>query len=358
MARTQNPQIREFILENVEALPKTIATATALKFSISRAGVGRYMARLVNEGLLTATGETRAREYRLKPLVYKSVRLERSAYWTENDIWREHILPLMKGVRQNVVDICQYGFTEMFNNVIDHSNSPDAIIVYEQTYGNISIRVIDHGVGIFDKIKSDFKLADARTALLELSKGKLTSDRKNHSGEGIYFTSRMFEKFSILSGLLYYSRVKKDGDDWLLETQDRDDPFKGTGVRMEIPPNADWTTKEVFERYQGENVYFRKTHVPLVLGQYPGEQLVSRSQAKRILTRFADFSEVILDFIGVAEIGQPFADEIFRVFKNEHPDIPLIAINTSEGVKKMISYVQAAGESTIGPSSPPDATIS
>jgi hypothetical protein len=45
---------------------------------------------------------------------------------------------------------------------------------------------MDHGVGIFEKIMKHFNLADAREALLELSKGKLTSDPRNHSGEGIF----------------------------------------------------------------------------------------------------------------------------------------------------------------------------
>ena len=81
---------------------------------------------------------------------------------------------------------------------------------------------------------------------------------------------------------------------------------------------------------------FRKTHVPIKLGNYPGEQLVSRSQAKRILTRFEEFSEVLLDFHGVEESGQAFADEIFRVFRNQHPDIKIIAVRAEPDVQNMI----------------------
>ena len=101
------------------------------------------------------------------------------------------------------------------------------------------------------------------------------------------------------------------------------------------------SSRDLFDQYQGDNLYFRKTHVPIFLGKYPGEQLVSRSQAKRILARFTDFSEVMLDFSGVSEIGQPFADEIFRVFKMDHPDVNLVVLGTSKNIEKMIQYVQS-----------------
>lgn len=115
-------------------------------------------------------------------------------------------------------------------------------------------------------------------------------------------------------------------------------------ITMSISTNANWTTREIYDRYQNEDIGFRKTHVPVKLGKYPGEQLVSRSQAKRVLSRFEKFSEVLLDFDGVPEIGQPFADEIFRVFKNSHPGVNVIAIRTSAAVASMIRQIQAMQE--------------
>ena len=271
--------------------------------------------------------------------------MERRDIQSEDTVWREKIRPLMVDVKPNIVDICQYGFTEMLNNVFDHSVSPDALLSYEQTYTKITIHVVDHGIGIFNKIKKDFNLADERTALLELSKGKLTSDRKRHSGEGIYFTSRMFDSFTILSYPLCYQRKRPDDDHddgWLVETSEPVKNIKGTVVKMEISPWVDRTTREVFEKYQGDDIYFRKTHVPVALGRYPGEQLVSRSQAKRILARFTDFAEVILDFKDVENIGQPFADEIFRVFQADHPGTPVYAVRANESIQQMIRHVKAS----------------
>jgi STAS-like domain of unknown function (DUF4325) len=342
MARQQNDEVREFILQKVEKNPSNVATMAAREFSLTRTTIARYVTRLVNEGLITAKGNTRGRLYALRELHTQTYTIDRNGFWNEDTVWREVISPLMRDVRSNVVDLFQYGFTEMLNNVLDHSHSPRAHVNFYRTYTTIRIAVLDDGIGIFNKIQADFNLEDARTALLELSKGKLTSDKKRHSGEGIYFTSRMFDHFSILSGHLYYARTRRDADDWMIETLDEKSNQSGTFITMTVRANADWTTRNVFDLHQGDDVSFRKTHVPVSLGRYPGEQMVSRSQAKRILSRFTDFAEVILDFKGVAEIGQPFADEIFRVFRNDHPEIPIYAVNTNPSIDKVIQHVKKA----------------
>lgn len=180
--------------------------------------------------------------------------------------------------------------------------------------------------------------------MLELSKGKLTSDKKRHSGEGIYFTSRMFSKFSINAGSLFYQRDLQDDDEWLIEVGDRSKRRKGTGIYFKIHTDATWSTDDIFTKYLGDDIGFRKTHVPVKLGLYLNDELVSRSQAKRMLTRFENFSEVLLDFDGVPTIGQAFADEIFRVFANEHTDLKILSTRTSAAVQKVIDHVVASGE--------------
>ena len=342
----QDPLVREYILRNVTDHPGDIAAMTADEFGLSRTAINRYTRRLIEEGLLVGTGNTRARRYALKNLVDIVFTLEGVTRLTDEDtVWRYRVLPNIYDLPKNIVDICQYGFTEILNNVIDHSLSDDAIISFKQNYCKIIIGIVDSGVGIFQKIQNDFDLADARSALLELSKGKLTSDKKRHSGEGIYFTSRMFDAFSLRSGNLSYSRERSDASEWLTETENIVEPIEGTVVFMEIPTDAGWTTREIFDKYQGENLRFRKTHVPVSLGNYPGEQLVSRSQAKRVLARFNQFSEIILDFENVDDIGQAFADEIFRVFRNAHPEIKIFTARTNKAVDNMIEYVSRSDNS-------------
>ena len=339
----QNPAVRDYILRNVENEVASLASSTAKEFDLSRTAVNRYVNRLIDEGLIEAAGNTNARRYSLKKIVNEVFSInDITRLSSEDTIWRFRVLPHIVNVPQNVVDVCHYGFTEIFNNVIDHSLSNTAVVSYVQTYTKITMMIIDKGVGIYQKIQNDFNLPDPRSALLELSKGKLTSDESHHAGQGIFFTSRMFDEFSIRSGDLFYARTRQDDDDWLIETGDIVQPLKGTFVQMKIRTNANWTTREVFNRYQGDDISFRKTHVPIKLGKYPGEQLVSRSQAKRVLARFDQFTEMMLDFEGVDDIGQPFADEIFRVFPLNHPNTALSVVNTNENVQKMIDYTYAS----------------
>ncbi|MBU6297233.1 MAG: DUF4325 domain-containing protein [Alphaproteobacteria bacterium] len=343
----QNPEIRDFILRTIPTHPVAIGSLAAEKFGLSRTAANRYLKRLEAEGFISADGKTSARRYALKPISEYSTTIDIAPGLYESDIWRLQVEPHLKNLPDNVERICQYGFTEMFNNVIDHSGSADAIVNCKQDYAEISMLVIDRGVGIFEKIQKDFRLPDPRSALLELSKGKLTSDKSKHSGEGIFFTSRMFNSFTILSGHLCYTRKMTEDRGWLLETEDRPDYHKkGTTVAMTLAANATWSPKDIFEKYQNEDWDFAKTHIPVTLGRYGQEELVSRSQAKRILARFDRFDEILLDFKGVEQIGQAFADEIFRVFAGGHPNVNIVAVNASDDVKKMIAHAKVANPSS------------
>lgn len=345
MARTsrQNTAAREFILRNVRAYPANLAAITAERYGLSRPAVAGYLRRLIDEGLIDATGATSDRRYKAHDLISVDFDVRLTAGLSEDAVWRGQLLPSIRDrLPENILNICEYSFTEMLNNSIDHSGSFNAHVTYRQTYADVTIEVIDYGIGIFHNIQNRFSLADPRQALLELSKGKLTSDPAHHTGHGIFFTSRMLDEFGIFSGNLYYKRTKQDDDDWCVEARDLKENVIGTFVHMMISTNADWTTREIFDKYQDDPVGFTKTHVPIALGKYPGEQLVSRSQAKRVLARVERFSEVLLDFQGVEDIGPAFADEIFRVFRNSHPDIRIVFVRGSEQINRMIRAAMAA----------------
>lgn len=117
---------------------------------------------------------------------------------------------------------------------------------------------------------------------------------------------------------------------------------KGTTVLMEIAVDTARTAKEVIDGFSGgpDDDAFAKTIVPVRLAKVGDETLVSRSQAKRLLQRVDRFRTVILDFEAVPRIGQAFADEIFRVFANEHPGVELTAVHAHPEVQQMIRRVQ------------------
>lgn len=329
-------EIRQFIVDHVGEHPSDIAQFTADFFQISRNAVtSRHLREMVDSGTLRAEGRTRARRYQLKPIAELSKSYPLSESFREHVPWSQDFGPLLKDVPSNVLEICHYGCTEMLNNAKDHSASESVQVDLRYTADAVDLRIVDEGVGIFRKIAEQMGLLSEQEAILELAKGKFTTDPAHHSGEGIFFTSRIFDLFSIFSHrLLFYHR--QPDDDWLIEVEDQD--LSGTSVRMWIALDSTREIKDVFDRFTAvpESYDFSKTRVPIRLAQFGNENLVSRSQARRILARLERFQEVMLDFEGVDFIGQAFADEIFRVFQNEHAEIRIVAVRTVPRVQGMI----------------------
>ncbi len=325
-------RLLELVFEKKTAFIKNLAD----EFGISRQMISRYLSSLVKEGLV-------AREGRGRGTIYRLVEIEHhysgpASKLDENRVWLSDIKPHLDRYElpPNVMDICHYGATEMLNNIPEHAAADKYYGVVSVNALSVTILVADDGIGIFKKLKEEFGLAEPREAIIELSKGKLTTDEQHHTGEGIFFTSRMMDSFSILSGNLFLATRR--GEDWLLESREQ---VAGTGIEMKINRSSDRTTEEVFEKYTSLDEFaFTKTVVPVALLAGEDMAVFSRSQAKRLVWRFERFKEIILDFRGVRTIGQAFADEVFRVFANSHPDISLSWVYANRWVERMIKRSQ------------------
>ena len=338
--RTRGEQIRQYILRNVEKHPGDIARIASERFDVTRQAINKHLKNLVEQGSLVEKGKTRSRVYRLAQLEKWAREYPLSGDLAEDVVWRADVRSQLGAMPENVSDIWHYGFTEMFNNAIDHSGGSRISVTLEKTAITTEMLLMDNGEGIFKKIQRELGLLDERHAVLELAKGKLTTDPDNHTGEGIFFTSRMFDKYDILSGGVYFSHEFSDDQDWILE---RERFSSGTAVWMRLDNHTSRTTKKIFDKFTAENNYgFTKTIVPVRLAQYGDDKLVSRSQAKRLLVRIDRFQTVIFDFEGVDSIGQAFADEVFRVFAVQHPAIELHYMNANSAVKRMILRVRSS----------------
>ncbi len=340
LGKTQKAtEVRFFLLESIKGGRLDYIPSATARFGITRQAIHRHLTHLVDHGYLVAEGSTRARRYSLGPKRwYLAIYDAHSA--DESTAYRHDFYFVFADLPKNIEEICHYGFTEIFNNAIDHSEGTEIIVNAERTESHITITIADNGEGIFLRIARLLRLPDPRESLLELSKGKLTTDPANHTGEGIFFTSRAFDKFFIVSGDLAFTHVDQDSNDFLLH---REKATAGTHVIMKISIDSTKSLKQIFDAYSSgpDDYHFDKTVVPVKLALYEGERLVSRSQAKRILNRVERFSRVVLDFEGADSIGQAFADEVFRVFKNAHPSIEVTHLNTSEEVLKMIRRAQS-----------------
>jgi hypothetical protein len=174
-------EIVEFILHNVDEHPGDVVRLARKQFGISRQMANLYVARLVADGRLEAWGKTRARRYALRCIVdsYHTIGLTDDT--AEDKVWHQYVAPHLEGLPRNVLKICEYGFTEMFNNVIEHSEADKARILVKVDAVKVRLVVFDYGIGIFNKLARDLGITDPRFALMELLKGKLTTARSHHN---------------------------------------------------------------------------------------------------------------------------------------------------------------------------------
>jgi len=322
--RKRGEEIREFILDNITE-NRNIAALTAERFSISLPAVYKHIDRLISENkLMKKDGQ-----FVLQALQHKyNYKIEKSI--SEDAVWEKDIKKHFSDAPRNIWNIWTYGFLEMFNNAIEHSKGEKIHVVISKNRDFTTMLISDDGIGIFNKIKTSFNLIDEEDALLELAKGKRTTDKTRHSGQGIYFTSKIFDEFIIYSkGLTFNSASEKNKRNF-------DIPKFSTLVYMQLTNNSSKILKDVFDEYSTEIPGdFDKTIIPVHLAN--NTDLVSRSQARRILSGLDLFKEVILDFTDIEYIGQAFADEIFRVFPNMNPGTKIQAQNANSETQYMIN---------------------
>lgn len=342
---TRQEEINNFIINNVEEHSNDIAKFTAQHFGISVQAVNSYIRKLLADNILISDGNTKARRYELRSDTYSFV-YELKPNISESNIWHNDIEKYMPQ-KPNVRHICSYGFTEIFNNAIDHSQGTQIGVDIIVNPVNTTMLIYDNGVGIFRNIKNKFNLLNEREAILELSKGKLTTNKQKHSGEGIFFTSRAFDDFFIMSYGITFAHSEEAGGEIDILVDDRPNTCNGTCVTMKIANDSNRVLTDVFDRFAGEDYGFDKTVIPIQLARYGDDNLLSRSQAKRVLARANLFKSILFDFKDVPSIGQAFADEIFRVFASEHPDIELMYGNANRDVENMIKRAKISNISNI-----------
>jgi anti-sigma regulatory factor (Ser/Thr protein kinase) len=332
----QNTKImRDFIINNVQSTPVALSNLVAEKFGISVQAALAHMKDLFEDGILSSEGNTRGKRYFLATKKYEYHYIKIAAL-SESSVWARDVSKHFSDVPENVRKIWDYVFSEIFNNAIDHSNATNINIYIEQNILDTTLKICDNGIGIFNKIRKFLELPDNREVAIELAKGKFTTDKDNHTGEGLFFSSRAMDRFMILSYGASWSHDYEKSD-WVFD-ENFDTEYKGTCVEMRLSNTSDRKLADVFNKYG--NPDFDTTIIPVVLMTNSGEGLVSRSQARRVLARIENFKNVYFDFAGVTGIGQAFADEIFRVFKRRNRNINLHVVNANSDVQSMVTRAE------------------
>ena len=247
----------------------------------------------------------------------------------EDREWRRLTPLLALDTDSGAYKVARYAFTEMLNNAIDHSSATQ-VRVRVIDDGALVFHIADDGVGAYAHLARGLGLADAFEAVAELSKGKRTTAPEQHTGEGIFFTSKAVDVF----------RLEANGLAWVVDNKRHDQALGssavsvGTTVSLRIARDTETDLAAVFRRFTRDQEFVRTSPVVRLFGM--GVDFVSRSEAKRLLSGMEAFEEIVIDFAGVTSVGQAFVDEVFRVWPAAHPGKVIRPGNMSPEVTFMV----------------------
>lgn len=309
------------------------AMEVARRLRVSRQAATNHLRRLVAAGQLVKLGSTKAARYVLAELETFRMRA-RLRGLREEDVFDRAArqLHLRKRLSPFAFRIAQYAFTEMLNNAIDHSRAASVEVAVRCANAQFTFEVVDRGIGVFESVRRKFRLPDHFVAAEHLLKGKQSADPKRHSGQGIFFTSKIADRFVLESARLRLAVDNGVDDVFFEDISSR----RGTRVRFELTARSHKNLKELFDKYSNAEYEFDKTKITVHLSERQGLH-VSRSEAKRLLFGLEKFRRVLFDFKKVSSIGQGFADEIFRVYQATHPRVQIEAIHAAPSVQFMIT---------------------
>lgn len=334
---------KENILKYIIGKKETKISDLIQLTGFSRAYLNRILRDLIANKKIMRLGRTNQVRY----VLYNEKILQ-----TEDDIWRKQLQnhklnedEVFKDVKYNshffsdvpeqTVSILEYAFTEMLNNAIEHSGSHKITVEFKKDADIIQFIVGDFGIGVFNKMMKSRNLKDEHEAIQDLLKGKQTTAREFHSGEGIFFTSKVADIFSLLSEKTELIMDNTINDIFVRACGHK----KGTKVTFKININTKKKLSNIFKHFSSVEHGFTKTEIKVRLYTLD-TSFISRSQARRLLAGLNDFHEIILDFDKVEMIGQGFADEIFRTYLNSHPNKKIRYINANPEVEFMIKRVR------------------
>lgn len=332
--------IIQYILNCIYKKDKDFVKKTCNYFKIANSTVYNYLKELEKNDIIKKNSGENFRYTIISKKRYFSYKLK--DYLEEDRIFDKDIAPLFSDMNKNVFEAWRYAFTEMMNNAIEHSNAENIYCRVATNFVFNEIVIIDDGIGIFKNIQSYFKNKfnneiDLSECVSLLFAGKFTTASEGHSGEGIFFTSHIMDEFLIVSD---GKRFTRDNFSDMVENFaiPKTDINAKTMVGMRLFNSTKKTIKEVFDRFSDMESGFYKTHIPIA-HVFPNATPVSRSEARRLCSLFAEFKEVNLDFYGVEQLGQAFVHEIFVVWQKRNPEIKINVENANDNISNFIKRV-------------------
>lgn len=311
---------------------------------VERTGANRRAAQAALRKLADAHWLSRSGSVRQPvwaPGLLRQVARSYTLHGLQEDIpWQRDFAPNF-ALPRHVERMIRHGFTELLNNAIDHSGGSSVTVSLRQTPSHVQLLVSDDGCGVFDKICTAFDIADAQHAMLELSKGRLTSQPQAHTGRGLFFSSQLADVFDIHANNTAFQRRAWDGAGW---QAGRPLPRQGSSIYMAIALDSTRTLDQVLQAWStdGSGIEFDRTTVHLRLLAGPGQALDSRAQARRVAARLPSFKRAEISFEGVDDVGHGFTDELFRVFARARPEVELVPTHMTPRIAALVQSARAA----------------
>jgi len=327
------------ILELLREGPAS-STQVARRLGISRQAAHARLRALVEARRIVREGAARATRYRL-PEVVRWARHFSLEGLREDEVFRRMAgeVEAIGRLAGEPAGLVAYVVTELVNNAIDHSSGHELRVSTEQHGAVLAIEIEDDGVGAFAHVRERLGLPSDLAAIQEISKGKTTTDPERHTGERLFFASKVVDLSRLESGALAWIVDNRRGD---VAVASVEPPRQGTLAAVEIDLENVRSLSAVFAEYT-EDYAFTKTRTLIRLLAI-GVRFVSRSEARRLLHGLERFRKVVLDFRGVEGIGQGFADEVFRVWARAHPEAALVPVHMNEAVEFMVSRARRRAE--------------
>lgn len=340
MARSDLNAITQWITPLAVREGERLVPLLMERLGVTRRAAQGLLARLVGAQWLVRGGTLRRPAYR--PGTLRQVVQTYALEGLQEDLpWAHDFAPYF-ALRPNVARLAQHAFSELLNNAIDHSGGTHVTVSLRQTALHLQLLVSDNGCGLFDRVAQSFAITDAGTAMLEIAKGKLTSQPERHAGHGLFFTSRLADIFDLHANERAFQYRGWDRRQW---HAGRPLARQGTSVFWAVSLETERTLDTVVRAHSasGEGYAFETTQVPLKLLTAEQVGLESRAQAKRVAARLGRFRRAEVDFSGIADVGHGFADELFRVFVRENPSLELVPVGMAPRVEAMVASVRAGG---------------
>ncbi len=329
MKKSERLLAEKFLLQCIYDEDKDFVEHTMQRYGVSKSTVYNYLTTLQNAGEVERVGGSMP--YRV---TYRTTRItvDPTKERSEDRLYAREIAPLLEDLPLRVQKVWRYAVTAMLNNALEHSRASAIICVVSRNRLNTIVGVLDNGTGIFRRIQQDVRertgeLLTSAEAATMLFAGKYTGAPESHSGEGIFFVSRLMDHFAIRSELQLFTAHD--------EEEEVTERFRGTAVQMALANDAEVELGAVMAKYVDPVRGFVRTEIP-VSRFFGGEAPVSRSEARRLASVVAAFEEVELDFVGIEEIGHDFAHELFAVQAAKLPMLRLCAANAAPDVENTL----------------------